>query len=51
MLPEESEKKHKGEILNRIKEFEKMANQLKNEAMSIIADIDDPDGEDTHVAS
>jgi len=51
LLPEESEKKHKGEILNRIKEFEKMANQLKNEAMSIIADIDDPDGEDTHVAS
>ncbi len=51
LLPKESERKHKGEILNRIKEFEKMANQLKNEAMSIIADIDDPDGEDTHVAS
>lgn len=51
LLPEESVTKHKREILNRIKEFQKMANQLKNEAMSIIADIDDPDGEDTHVAS
>jgi len=51
LLPKESETKHKGEILNRINEFQKMANQLKNEAMSIIADIDDPDGEDTHVAS
>ena len=51
LLPKQSAEKHEGEILNRIEEFQKMANQLKNEAMSIIADIDDPDGEDTHVAS